>query len=337
MKDIRSLEQTLAQHLSWHKAPVRFVAAFMLALVTARTVNLVQLASVNAGFARQDAKYKKLQRCFRHFELPLADIADLVVKLPGVEGAWTLSLDRTNWKSGKVEINLLVLGIVHQGGAFPIVWLNLDKARNSNTDERILMMAIFLDLFGKERIARLVADREFVGNQWLCWLREQGIHFSLRVKENFQVTNARGQQVPVYKLFRSTRVSQPLIIAPAAADVGRGVVLQRLLSGQGRILDSGVARPGRKRGGKLRQTLGHRNFVCGAARRILSGTNAPDRPSPVRKVAGLTGPDVLPVPQTGRVGAYGKGAQAQKTWQQTQIHLLGFDKLSNAIANFTLI
>ncbi len=213
MKDIRSLEQTLTQHLSWHKSRVKFVAAFILALVTAKTVNLVQIASVFAGKAKHDSKYKKLQRFFRHFELPLADIADLVVKLLGVEGAWTLSLDRTNWKLGKVEINLLVLGIVYQGIAFPIVWLNLDKAGNSNTDERILILEIFLDLFGKERIERLVADREFVGNQWLCWLREQGIHFNLRVKENFQVTNARGQQVPVYKLFRSTRVDQPLVIA----------------------------------------------------------------------------------------------------------------------------
>lgn len=96
MKDIRSLEQTLGQHLSWHKARVKFVAAFILALVTVKTVNLVQIANVFAGKAQQDSQYKKLQRFFRHFELPLADIANFVVKLLGVEGPWTLSLDRTN-------------------------------------------------------------------------------------------------------------------------------------------------------------------------------------------------------------------------------------------------
>jgi Transposase DDE domain len=212
MKDIRSLEQTLATHLPWHKARVKFVAALILALVTAKTVNLVELACVFAGKAKQDSKYKKLQRFFRFFEIPYADIAALVVKLLGVDGPWTLSLDRTNWQFGAVHINLLVLGIVHQGIAYPIVWLSLDKAGNSNTDERILIMEIFLQLFGKEKIARLVGDREFVGKEWLCWLRNHGIHFNLRVRDNFQVANARGKMVPVFHLFRATRVNQALVI-----------------------------------------------------------------------------------------------------------------------------
>lgn len=212
MKDIRSLEQTLTPHLPWNKARVKFVAAFILALVTAKTVNLVELACVFAGKAKQDSKYKKLQRFFRDFEIPYADIADFVIKLLGVEGTWTLSLDRTNWKFGSVDINLLVLGIVHQGIAYPLVWLALGKAGNSSTDERILIMEIFLKLFGKEKIACLVADREFVGKEWLEWLRQQGIHFHLRVRENFQVANGRGKMVAVYQLFRATRVNQPLVI-----------------------------------------------------------------------------------------------------------------------------
>ena len=213
MKDIRSLERTLVQHLPWHKARVKFVAAFMLALVTVKTVNLVEIASVFAGKAKQESKYKKLQRFFRFFELPYADIAACVVKLLGIDGPWTLSLDRTNWKFGVVDINLLVLGIVYQGVAYPIVWLALDKAGNSHTDERILILEIFLDLFGKERLGCLVADREFVGRQWLRWLRQKQINFHLRVHANYLVANGRGQLVHAYKLFRATRVNTPLVIA----------------------------------------------------------------------------------------------------------------------------
>lgn len=212
MKDIRSLEQTLQAHLPWHGARVKFVAALILALVTARTVNLSELACVLAGRAQQDSKYKQLQRFFRGFEIPYADIAALVVKLLGVAGPWTLSLDRTNWKFGLVEINLLVLGIVHQGTAYPIVWLSLGKAGNSSTDERILLLELFLGLFEKEKIERLVGDREFVGKAWITWLRTQGIPFNLRVRNNFQVANGRGQMVSVCKLFRATRPNQPLVI-----------------------------------------------------------------------------------------------------------------------------
>lgn len=52
-------------------------------LVTAKTVNLAQIASVFAGKAKQDSNYKKLQRFFRFFELALAEIANLVASLSG--------------------------------------------------------------------------------------------------------------------------------------------------------------------------------------------------------------------------------------------------------------
>ena len=215
MKDIRSLEQTLAQHLPWHKARVKFVAAFVLALVSVKTVNLVELACALGGKAKPESQYKKLQRFFRFFEIPYADIAQFVVALLGVAGPWTLTLDRTNWKFGQAELNLLVLGIVHQGIAYPIVWTALDKAGNSSTEERSLIMEIFLQLFEKEQIACLVADRESVGRQWLRWLRQTGINFHLRVHANYLVANGRGQLVHAYKLFRATGVNQPLVIAQA--------------------------------------------------------------------------------------------------------------------------
>ena len=59
MRDIRSLEQTLAQNLPWHRARIKFVAAFMLALVTIKNVNLVEIACAFAGKARQESQYKK--------------------------------------------------------------------------------------------------------------------------------------------------------------------------------------------------------------------------------------------------------------------------------------
>jgi Transposase DDE domain len=212
MRDIRSLEQTLSENLPWHQARIKFVAAFVVALVTVKSVNLVELACVFAGKAKQDSQYKKLQRFFRFFDMPYAEIAQLVVKLLGVAGPWTLTLDRTNWQLGKTDLNILMLGIAHQGIAYPLIWVILPKAGNSHTDERITVLDIFLDLFGKEQIACLLADREFVGTDWLSYLRKKGINFHLRVRENFRVTNGRGQRVPVWRLFRGTRVNQPLVI-----------------------------------------------------------------------------------------------------------------------------
>lgn len=79
---------------------------------------------------------------------------------------WTLSLDRTEWQSGDCVFNILMLGVVHEGVAFPVAWCLLDKQGNSNWDERIARFNQFLKRFGERDLACLTADREFVGNLW---------------------------------------------------------------------------------------------------------------------------------------------------------------------------
>jgi len=55
---------------------------------------------------------------------------------------WILTMDRTNWKFGKANINFLVLGVAYKGMAIPLFWYLLDKRGNSNYSERILIKLI---------------------------------------------------------------------------------------------------------------------------------------------------------------------------------------------------
>ena len=78
-------------------------------------------------------------------------------------------MDRTNWKLGKNNINLLVLGVAYKGMAIPLLWKFLSKDRvqvgkqgNSNTKERQEILQRFIDIFGVE---------------WFDWLNEKNIHF----------------------------------------------------------------------------------------------------------------------------------------------------------------
>ena len=215
MKDIRSLEQTLSDNLPWHKARIKFVTRFLLALYAVRTVNLSILATAFSGPAKEDSNYKRLQRFMREFELPYAQLAGFVVKLLSVGGPWTLALDRTNWKIGVIEINILMLSIVYRGIGFPVVWLVLPKAGNSHTSERITVMEIFIDLFGAHNIACLLGDREFVGRDWFRFLRQHQIKFQMRLHKNTLVRNGRGKLVQAWRLFASTRINQMLVIPEA--------------------------------------------------------------------------------------------------------------------------
>ncbi len=103
----------------------------LLALYAVQTVNLSMLATAFSGRAKEDSNYKRLQRFRREFELPYAELAAFIVKLLRVEGPYTLALDRTNWKVGVVDINILMFSIVHRGIGFPVVWLVLPKTGNS--------------------------------------------------------------------------------------------------------------------------------------------------------------------------------------------------------------
>jgi hypothetical protein len=211
MNDLRSLEQKLRDNLDWHGARIKFLARFMTALITTRTINLTQLATVFAGAAKPASHYQTCHRFLKDFDLPLAAIARFVVRLLGVERGWTLALDRTNWKFGKTEINLLMLALIHHGIAYPLIWFSLDKAGNSHTDERILLLELFLSLFSKEQVATLVADREFVGKTWLEWLTRHELPFQIRVKASYQVT-VKGRARALREVFRHATQQHPLVL-----------------------------------------------------------------------------------------------------------------------------
>ena len=137
MNQINLLRETLKPHLGWHGARLNFLALFLIALLRVKTINLVELATGFRNHAKTDSNYKRLQRFFREFNLDYVVIAKLVVALMNIPQPWVLSLDRTEWSFGETRFNILTLGIVHEGIAYPVVWKMLDKKGNSNTAERV--------------------------------------------------------------------------------------------------------------------------------------------------------------------------------------------------------
>jgi hypothetical protein len=204
-----ALKSVLAEPLPWHGARLGFLAQFLLALLKVRSVNLAELATGFSGSAKVDSHYKRLQRFFRAFEIDYDDWARLLVRLlPVGEGPWRLTLDRTNWQFGKAGLNLLVLGMAYRGMALPIFWSVLNKAGNSNTAERIALLERFLTVFGADRIAVLLADREFVGEDWLHWLQTQRIPFHQRLKCDTRIPNAWNRFLRADVLFGSLKPGQ---------------------------------------------------------------------------------------------------------------------------------
>jgi hypothetical protein len=176
MTEVKMLETVLKKHLKLNSARMNFLANFIIALLKVRTVNLTEIAVAFCGKAKKDSHYKRLQRFFRSFPLDLTKIAKFIAGfLPVKADAWTLTMDRTNWKFGKLNINILTLGIAYKGTAFPLIWMVLPKQGNSNTNERIQLINRFISIFGVEKIRCLTADREFIGGDWFSYLKKTHI------------------------------------------------------------------------------------------------------------------------------------------------------------------
>ncbi|MEB3291765.1 MAG: hypothetical protein VKJ24_01260 [Synechococcales bacterium] len=97
-----------------------------------------------------------------------------MLRLMAVPEPWTLTLDRTNWRFGGTDHNILMLGVCHQGVSIPLLWWMLDKRGNSNTTERILLIEEFRALFPTIQVAAITADREFVAQDWFDYLLSEG-------------------------------------------------------------------------------------------------------------------------------------------------------------------
>jgi hypothetical protein len=93
-----------------------------------------------------------------------------------------LTLDGTKWEYNDTYIHLLTLCIVVDGVSIPIWWEDLSKKGHSSQAERLSFFrkALFrYDLRGK----CLLADREYIGRDWLSFLRQKGIDFVIRLKK----------------------------------------------------------------------------------------------------------------------------------------------------------
>jgi Transposase DDE domain len=236
MADIRLLERTLEENVTWNRARINFLAKFLVALIEVKTVNLTEVASVFAGRAQRESHYKRIQRFLRFFELPYQSVARLVVRLVGMPAPWVLTLDRTDWYFGQTPINIMVLGIAYKGAAFPVLWRVLEKKGCSASAERIALLAEFGQLFGFASIRHLCADREFIGKDWFAYLCAAKINFRIRVRANTQLSSARGKPTAARRLFANKRVAEVVRLTGARKLWGQSLAVEGMRLSSGDLL-----------------------------------------------------------------------------------------------------
>ncbi len=162
---------------SMNLARIKLMAYMLHALCVVQTVSLHKLASAMPTSVERDSNLRRIQRFVANYALNLDLVARMIFPLLPVKDGLVLSMDRTNWKFGEFNINILTPGITYKGIAFPLLFSLLDKRGNSNWEERKDIMGRFIRLFGHDCIDCLVADREFIGKEWIGWLNDSRIRY----------------------------------------------------------------------------------------------------------------------------------------------------------------
>ena len=182
---------------------------FIEALCKVKTINYDRLASAFASDADKNSSYRRIQRFMASFNFSLEVVARLIFKLLPNQEKRTLIIDRTNWKFGKANINIFMLGVSYKNVAFPLMFKMLDKRGNSSCEERIELIRKYIDYFGLESIDCILADREFIGEKWIGFLNAQGIRYHIRIRNNFKVfLPATNKEVKVSWLFNSLKINE---------------------------------------------------------------------------------------------------------------------------------
>jgi len=212
------LKEVFGKYYPWHKERIDVLEKFISALIRSRSVNLQKVAESMEGRAKVESNYRRIQRLFKEQVIDYKVTAQLLSTILPNDEKWVLTMDRTNWKLGKSNVNLLVLGVAYKGMAIPLLWkfltieeeidgelIERGKRGNSNTKERKDMLSDFIEIFGVEKIASLTADREFIGEEWFTWLKEKGIPFVIRLKSNALIDENYFGSKDLKELFSHTK------------------------------------------------------------------------------------------------------------------------------------
>jgi hypothetical protein len=204
---ISILSQTLAGKMNL--ARIKFFGMLICALCKVQTVGFEKLAASFETGTKSSSSLRRIQRFMAEYVLDMDLIAHLIFKMLPHKPPYRLATDRTNWKFGETNINILTLAIVYDGVAFPILISMLDKRGNSHTQERIAIIERYIRLFGYTTIDALLADREFVGENWIKYLNDRKIKYHIRVRKNFYVDDPRtGKRFKVSWMFNGLKYGQ---------------------------------------------------------------------------------------------------------------------------------
>lgn len=121
-KEFQLLESLISKYFNFNPLRTKCLSQFILCMIQLKTVNLTHICQAMSGVAKPNSKYRRLQRFIANELIPQKALAKIMVAMKGLDkqSVWKLTMDRTNWKFGKLHINILYLGVCYKNVAIPL-------------------------------------------------------------------------------------------------------------------------------------------------------------------------------------------------------------------------
>lgn len=180
-----------------HKKRQEFLCAMIQGLISSRSVIFSEIADKIDKPIQQSSIERRIQDFFAKVSIDYQKLGAFLLSFVP-HHCLTLSIDRTEWDFGQTQVNVLCVVASIGKMAIPLYFEMLDNnSGNSNAKDRIKLLMALVGIIGKERIQMLVMDREFIGQDWLAWLKGEDIPFCVRVPKHHTVLLPNGERFRV--------------------------------------------------------------------------------------------------------------------------------------------
>ena len=189
-----------------HKSRQHFLCSLIMGLIRSRSVQFCEIAYNMDKSIKLSSVERRIQDFFQRVTFDYSQLILFFLSFIHHDRLW-LCIDRTEWDFGKTQINILCVAVSIGKMAVPIYFELLDnKSGNSNHKDRIKVFQQIIKQIGKERIELLTMDREFIGHQWLRWLKQEDIAFCVRVPKHHKIMLLDGTRHTAEELLASRNI-----------------------------------------------------------------------------------------------------------------------------------
>ena len=226
-----------------HKSRQEFLCSLLEGLIKSRSVLFSEIADkIDLGIKTESIE-RRIQDFFQKVTFDYLQLGRLLLGFVHHHRV-VLSIDRTEWDFGLVQVNILCVVVSIGKMAVPVYFEMLDNnSGNSNSGDRISLFKSLVGLIGKERIELLVMDREFVGYKWLSWLKSEHIPFCVRVPKHHKILCRTGERFQAEELLKSKCVftAQQVVVDQVVVNLAlsydaKGELLYLIGTGEPKVL-----------------------------------------------------------------------------------------------------